>query len=332
MELILQELFVLKTMNIKPNYSALARKHGMSRNTIRRYDNGYRGKPDKKKKVSVLDKYNDVIKEKLSIPGVRISSVYRYFYEKDNSIGTESNFRKYVKAHDLTVKQKIVGHPRYETEKGFQLQFDFKEDIRMISRQGEIFDFHILTSVLGYSRKHVFEYTKSKSRAEVKRCLTNTFTELGGVPMTCLTDNMASIVSGKYFVNEYIEFAKDFGFNPKKCKVRTPETKGKVESKNRFLNWLKPYHMEFETEKELIEIIKNIEAIANNKVNATTGVSPNLLFENTLISEHKLNRNPINYHYEDYRQLLGAATGENDDIDEFTTQNLKNLDSLGGGL
>ena len=204
MELILQELFVLKTMNIKPNYSALARKHGMSRNTIRRYDNGYRGKPDKKKKVSVLDKYNDVIKEKLSIPGVRISSVYRYFYEKDNSIGTESNFRKYVMAHDLTVKQKIVGHPRYETEKGFQLQFDFKDDIRMISRQGEIFDFHILTSVLGYSRKHVFEYTKSKSRSEVKRCLTNTFTELGGVPMTCLTDNMSSIVSGGCFVNEYI--------------------------------------------------------------------------------------------------------------------------------
>ena len=44
----------------------------------------------------------------------------------------------------------------------------------------------------------------------------------------------------------------------KKCKPLFLEIKGKDELCNRFMNWLYPYNNEFDTEEELIEIIKKI--------------------------------------------------------------------------
>jgi transposase len=278
MEMILRDLSIFKFMNIKPNYSELARKHNVSRDTIRKYDNGYEGKPTKKPKPSVLDKYREEISNKLSIVGTRVSSVYQYFYALDTSIGSESNFRKYVTKNKINRPKDTKPHPRFETPPGLQLQFDWKEDIKMVSKYGEIFEFNIFSSILSNSRKHIFQYSKTRTREDVIRCLADTFKELDGVPKICLTDNMSSIVSNRTFCDQFKIFAKDFGFSPQKCKPYSPETKGKVESKNRFLNWLKPYNEEFETEEDLIRIIKKIEHIANEKANGTTLMPPNLLY------------------------------------------------------
>ncbi len=69
------------------------------------------------------------------------------------------------------------------------------------------------------------------------------------------------------------------GTKPRKCKVRHAYTKGKVESSNRFINWIKPYEGDFETEGDLIKIIQEIMRKANNQVNDTTGVPPLMLYE-----------------------------------------------------
>jgi Mor family transcriptional regulator len=61
MEVILRDLSIFKLMNIKPNYSELARKYNVSRDTIRKYNNGYEGKLSRKPKPSVLDKYKEEI-------------------------------------------------------------------------------------------------------------------------------------------------------------------------------------------------------------------------------------------------------------------------------
>lgn len=45
-----------------------------------------------------------------------------------------------------------------------QLQFDRKEDMQMISKNGEIFEFNIFSATLGASRIHVFLYSKFKTR------------------------------------------------------------------------------------------------------------------------------------------------------------------------
>ena len=40
-----QELLIMKTNNIKPNYAELARIHNCDYRTVKKYDNGYEGKP-----------------------------------------------------------------------------------------------------------------------------------------------------------------------------------------------------------------------------------------------------------------------------------------------
>lgn len=92
-----QELLIMKTNNIKPNYAELARIHNCDYRTVKKYDNGYEGKPTTRNKESKLDKYKDEIKSKLELPGSTIKGTYEFFKEKDNSIGNYSNFYKYAK-------------------------------------------------------------------------------------------------------------------------------------------------------------------------------------------------------------------------------------------
>ena len=45
-----QELLMLKTLNIKLNYSELSRKYKIDRRTIEKYNNGYEPKTNRKRK------------------------------------------------------------------------------------------------------------------------------------------------------------------------------------------------------------------------------------------------------------------------------------------
>ena len=275
-----QELLIMKTLNIKPNYSALSRKYGMDRRTVKKYHEGYEGKSKTRNKGSILDKYKDEIKEKLNLSGATISGTYQYFSEKED-IGTYSNFYKYVQKEKLMPKKKNNVHPRFETEFGKQLQFDWKEDLKMISKHGEIFEFNIFSATLGASRLHVFLYSKNKTRIDVQRCLVKTFEYIGGVPEELLTDNMSSIVDTKTknFRKEFISFVNDMNTKAKKCKVRHPYTKGKDESANRFMSWLIPYNNEFEDEEELIKIIEEINKKVNRQINSSIGTTPIMLYQ-----------------------------------------------------
>lgn len=274
-----QELLVMKTLNIKPNFSELSRIYKVDRRTIKRYNEGYSRENTKVIRKSKLDKFKEEIKEKLELPGVTITGLYQYF-RKEEDIGTYSNFYKYIKKCNLKPLKNNKAHLRYETEFGQQLQFDWKEDIKMVSKHGELFEFNIFSSTLGASRLHVFIYSKFKTRIDVQRCLIKTFEYIGGVPKELLTDNMSSIVDTKTqtFFKEFITFTNDMQTKPKKCKPRHPYTKGKDESANRFMSWLIPYNNEFEDEQELIKIISEINLKVNRQVNSTIGVAPIMLF------------------------------------------------------
>lgn len=276
-----QELMIMKTLEIKPNYSELARIHDCDRRTIKKYNEGYDGKPQHRNKNSKLDKYKTEIKEKLDLPGSTINGTYQYFKQKDNRIGNYSNFYQYIKRNKLKINKNNKFHPRYETDYGKQLQFDWKEDIKMTNKYGKIFEFNIFSSTLSASRLHIFIYSKSRTRIDVQRCLIKTFQYIGGITEETLTDNMSSIVdvTKKEFYKEFKTFSKDFGFEPKKCKPKHAYTKGKDESCNRFMSWLIPYNKEFETEEELIKIIEEITKKVNKQVNSTIGTPPIMAFQ-----------------------------------------------------
>lgn len=287
MEEIKGELTIMDTLGIKPNYSELSRKYGIDRRTIQRYHLGYEGKPKNKNKPSKLDKYLEEITQKINLNGATIKGTYKYFQKKYSEIGSYSNFKTYIQKHHLKVVRDKKAHPRYETEMGKQLQFDWKENIKMISKYGELYEFNIFSATLSWSRLHVFVYSINKTRADVERCLIHVFKYIGGIPQELLTDNMISVVdliskdgkTVKKINPKFNQFVKDMGTTIKTCKTRSPETKGKVESPNRFATWLIPYNHEFENEKELINIVNvQLTKDVNNEKHADLNIEPIILF------------------------------------------------------
>ena len=283
-EAMITQLRILKMSNIKPNFSELARQYDMDRRTVKKYYDGYEGKPRHRRKSSRLDEHYETIKNKLSLRGANVRAVYEYILEEvDANVGTYSNFNKYIKSRGLKPKKTGRGHPRYETAMGIQAQVDWKEDVTIRNCHGEPFTFQVFDYKLGYSRYPVFIYRLYKTRQDVFDCLIASFRATGGVPKEILFDNMPSVVDrdGRRanISNEMRMFAKDMGFSIKLCKPRHAFTKGKVEALNKFLSWLVPYDGEFETEEELVSILESINRRVCGRVCDETGVPPVLLFQ-----------------------------------------------------
>ena len=258
------------------------RIYGVDRRTAKKRYEGIRNK-EKRVKPSKLDKYHEVIKEKIKIPGTNMKAIYKYILMNiDADIGSYSNFRKYVKKDESLLKEKEnASHVLFETEPGLQLQFDWKGPMHLHTRSGKIIEFYIFSTTLGYSRFHTFIYSKFMTLESVERCLIESFEIIGGITKECLTDNMSSIFnySKGNFSEAFRTFSKDIGFNPRHCRKEAPETKGKDESCNRFMNWLIPYDYEFEDEDELISVIKRLNNEINKEINQTFNMPPVVLFE-----------------------------------------------------
>ena len=283
---ILGELLILKHMNIKPNFSELARKYDINRHTIAKYwRNGERKQMERKPKKSILDQYIKEIERLFQKTGVHKRAAYEYLAHKygAENIGSYSNFRHYTSNHNLKPVKTLKPHVRYETKPGQQLQVDWKENLKITTKYGEVIHFHLMTSTLGYSREHIFIYTKGKTTEDFLRCTIDTLYKLGGVPEHILTDNMTAVVSitngTKRKHNKIRSFEKDVGMSIRLCKARTPQTKGKDESANRFISWLYAYDGEIEKEEELIALIETINGRVNNIVNQTTDSPPHILFQ-----------------------------------------------------
>lgn len=283
---IIGDLLILKHMNIKPNYSELARMYTLDRHTVAKYwKDGEIKRMERKPKRSILDPHYEEIKKLLHKPGVHKRAAYEYLIDKHGleKVGTYNNFKYYTWKRGLQPHKTVKAHVRYETRPGQQLQVDWKENLSITTKHGEIINFHLMTSTLGYSRQHLFIYTKGKTTEDFLRCLIDTLNKIGGIPEHVLTDNMTAVVSitngTKRKHTKIRAFERDTGMKIKLCKTRSPETKGKCESANRFVSWLHAYDGEIENEQELMQLIETLNKKVNDTVNQTTKMPPNILFK-----------------------------------------------------
>lgn len=278
-EKINKEVGILRYMDIKPNYAELGRIFSLDYRTVKKIYNNQNNNEVHRKKKSKLDKHDSTIREKMTYKGIKVSALYNYLVEEENYNGSYSSLTWYIRKHDIRKPAKENGKVLYETDAGEQLQFDWVEDITIIGKNGDIFNFNVFSAELSYSRMHHFEYSVLKTKEDVIRCLIKSFEYFNGVTQGILTDNMSSIVQNNKFCDEFKMLAKDFNIKLSKCKIKHCWTKGKVETRNKFMKWLIPYNNEIETEEDIIKVIKKINVKVNNKINDRIGTKPVIAFQ-----------------------------------------------------
>lgn len=124
------ELNVMDFTKSKPNYAALAKKYGVDYRTVKKYHDGYKGKPRNRAKPSRLDQYKELIIEKLSIPRISRKDVYEFLIDQygDSEISSYSNFKASCKKHKLTPSKGDAsggGGTRYETDPADMVECDW---------------------------------------------------------------------------------------------------------------------------------------------------------------------------------------------------------------
>jgi transposase len=305
---------LMESLGMKINKSQLARDLNVDRRTIDKYLNGLIPKKTRKR-GSKIDKYYDVISQLLSKESKQIFYYKRVLWQylKDNH-GLEcsqSAFRAYIsrkpefQAYFSEGKRtKPVGQVvRYETEPGEQAQFDWKENIRYVTKEGEILNVNIGVFLLSHSRFRTFLLTLSKSQSVLMSFLMETFEKIGGVPKTIVFDNMKTVMDearteySKGVVNErFDQFAKDCGFDIHPCKAGRPYTKGKVEATMKLIDEIHAYQGQFSYE-ELQNFVQSLCERINHSYHQGTGKIPILAFEQEKNLLQPLPRNEIRDSY-----------------------------------
>ena len=228
---LVEQLILMKSKGVIPNFSELSRQFHVDRRTVKKYYDGYEGKARHHKKSSKLDIYYDEIKERLSLYRGPLYQSYNYFRKKsDNTIGTYSNFRKYVISKNLyrypsTLVQKFKDEQYFgyvwETEKAtITMMSEYKENDAIKAYKykyryvkGYIFEFENQQYVLYVEQ----EADEMKS---IKKLLCYVFEKLKVKPQTIIFSSMLESFQKEYHIPPILDtfmkehdidsFIKDF--------------------------------------------------------------------------------------------------------------------------
>lgn len=282
------ELDMYREAGIKPNFSDIAKRYGKDRHTVASYWRADGGRPHDGRgdRAGSFDAHIEEVAAKAQLPGVTKKGIHEWLLHRHpgESLAGYNAFTRFMRKNGISVGAPggPEPHPRFETPPGPQLQLDWKESVKMANRDGELFEFNVFAATLGHSRRHVFIRSGTRTTDDLVRCMYATIARLGGAPREWVTDNMSALVTTKggrrLKARRAYEFARAAGFELKLCRPRSPQTKGKVESSNRFLSRLMAYQGDFDGWDDIDEIIARIEDAGNSEPNETTGLPPSVLF------------------------------------------------------
>jgi len=213
---------------------AIARKLGISRNTVKKYiDNPELAfePAHGRKRRSQLDAYQDNIKA-----WIEEDSDYRasWIYDRLTNMGFAGSY-EIVKRRVRQIKDSYhkVAYMRFETEPGYQAQVDFGE-FQVANADGSVTKLYLFSMILGYSRKMYAELIERCDLPSFLDCHIRAFEYFGGVADQILYDRMKNVYIGKIagkakFNDTLVGFALHYGFKPEVAPSYAAWVKGKVE-------------------------------------------------------------------------------------------------------
>ena len=216
--------------------SEIARRAGVSRNTVRKYM--LSGEPpiygsSGNGRLSILEPYKPYIRERIeayNLSGVRILDEIR---AKGYS-GGYTVLKDYCQTLRSDMQVKAVW--RFETKPGEQAQVDYGK-FGPILIDGEMRSLYCFSMVLGYSRARYIEFRTDMKTETLISQHTNAFGYFGGYTNSILYDNMKQVVldrkarvSDSTFNPLFMDFLEFHGIWPRLCHPYRPQTKGKIEN------------------------------------------------------------------------------------------------------
>ena len=214
----------------------IAREMGVTRNTVSRVlaeVEAWRagGGSHARRRPSRLDPYEPVMEELLGrYPELTAVRLWEELRQRGFS-GSYSLVRQRLR--ELRPRSTSAPVVRFETGPGAQAQMDYAVYDINFTAQGRR-RINLFSYVLGYSRRQYLRFVEAQDFATTLREHVRAFQHLGGVAASCLYDNMKVVVSGHeddvpIYNPRFLAFATHYGFRPIACRVRRPQTKGKVE-------------------------------------------------------------------------------------------------------
>jgi len=218
------------------NISEISRRTGYDRKTVLKSvkSPNLPQRQQRKKKPSILDPYRDYIKSRITeYPQLSAQRIHREIQE-DGFPGSYTLVKEYIRSIRPKMSQPAIY--RFETKPGKQAQVDWGNCGRVEIDDGNR-PLYCFGMILGYSRMRYVEFTLRVDVPTFIQCHVNALQYFGGVTESVLYDNLKQVVIKRAFKGPdskwhdvFDDFSKTYGFKHHLCRVRRPQTKGKVEN------------------------------------------------------------------------------------------------------
>jgi transposase len=264
----------------------IARRLGISRNSVRRYLAGATVGFQERPAARRLD-------------GPTLSEVHQLFgtVAEGNTVVIQQELASrgiHVELRTLqravaTLRQEeraeALATVRFETPPGQQMQIDFGEKIVRIA--GQPVKVYLMTAVLGYSRRLYCRAFLAQRQDDWLEGLEGAFGHFGGLTEQILCDNASPLVtshdrqSGEVVWNPGFEaFCRDRGLTAKACRPRRARTKGKIE---RGVGYVKHNALAGRSFASFDELERHLATwqveVADRRIHGTTKQQPTVRFQ-----------------------------------------------------
>jgi transposase len=189
--------------------------------------------PRARRRGSIIDPFEPILKELLTkYPNLTVERALQELRARGYT-GGYTVLRQRVRL--LRPRPALQPVPRFETSEAQQAQMDHGVYDIDFTREGRR-RVYLFSYLLGYSRRQYLRFVESMDLTTTLREHVRAFHHLGGVARVCLYDNFKAVVlwrdaDGPLYNPKFLAFATHYGFRPQACRVRRPQTKGKVERK-----------------------------------------------------------------------------------------------------